>query len=365
MVKRLILVVLFLALLFGGIFGWKFYSGQQKAKSMSAPQPPAVISSASVGLEVWQPALRAVGSLVASKGVSVANEVVGVVKSIEFDSAQTVAEGDVLLTLNDDVDLADLAALVAAEKLANLNFKRINRLIREKTVSQSSLDEARAELDSTRALLNAKRANIRKKTIRAPFAGTLGIRRVDMGQYLAPGTEIVNLQSLTPIYVDYNLPERYLANLSLQQVVDVQVSAYPNRTFRGSISAISARIAKNSRSVRIRAILPNEDQLLLPGMFADVATQLPSKNNILTLPERVISYNPYGNAVFLLIDKDGQLTVESRQVQTGEVRSGRVEIISGLAEGDSVAADGFNKLRNGQTVKIDNSVKLDEKPAGS
>ncbi len=365
MVKRVVLVILFLGLLFGGIFGWKYYAGQQKSKSMSAPPPPAVISSTRVQLEVWQPALKAVGSLVASKGIDVANEVVGIVKSIEFESGQSVSEGDVLLTLNDDVDRADLAALVASEKLADLNFKRLNKLIREKTVSQSSLDEARAELDSTRALLSAKRASIRKKTIRAAFAGRLGIRKADIGQYLAPGTQIVNLQLMAPIYVDYSLPERYLGKLSLGQAVDVQVSAYPKRTFKGKILAISPRIAKDSRSVRIRATLANQEQLLRPGMFAEVATQLPTQNDVLTLPQRVIVYNPYGNAVFLLVEKDGQFTAESRQVETGDVRSGRVEIISGLAEGDTVAADGINKLRNGQAVKIDNSVDLDAKPAES
>lgn len=365
MIKRLILLILFLALLFGSIFGWKYYAGQQKAQSMSAPPPPAVISSTRVQLEVWQPALKSVGNLVASKGVDVANEISGIVKSIEFESGQSVDEGDVLLRLNDDVDRADLAALIAAEKLANLNFKRLNKLIHEKTVSQSSLDEARAELDSTKALLNAKQASIRKKTIRAAFAGRLGIRQANIGQYLAPGTRIVSLQSLAPIYVDYSLPERYLEDLSLGQAVDLQVSAYPNRTFKGKISAISPHIATDSRSLRIRATLANLEQLLRPGMFARVATQSPTQGDVLTLPQRVISYKPYGNAVFLLTEKDGQLTAESRQVQTGDVRNGRVEIVSGLVEDDTVAADGINKLRNGQAVSIDNSVNLDAKPAES
>lgn len=365
MIKRLILVLFFLAILFGGVFGWKFYSGQQTAKAMSAPPPPAVVSSAEVQSEVWRPALKAVGNLVASNGVSVANEVAGVVKSIEFESGQSVKVGDVLLTLDDDVDQADLAALAAAEKLANVNYRRISKLVREKTLPQSSLDEARATLDSARATLNAKRASTDKKIIRAAFDGKLGIRLVDMGQYLAPGTEIVTLQSLTPIYVDYSLPERFLGELALGQAVDVQVNAFPDRRFKGDITAISPLITTGSRSVRIRATLANEGQLLLPGMFAEVATQLPTENQVLTLPERVISYNPYGNSVFLLVNKEGQLTVESRQVQTGQVRNGRVEITGGLAEGDEVAADGINKLRNGQAVTIDNSVQLDAMPAAS
>ena len=365
MVKRLILVILFLALLFGGIFGWKYYVARQSAESMSGPPPPAVVSSAAVTLDTWQPTIQAVGSLVASKGVVVANEVVGIVKSIEFKSGQTVNEGDILLTLNDEVDLADLASLSAAEKLAQLNFKRLNKLIHEKSVSQSNLDEARAELDSTNAQLNAKRAIIRKKTIRAAFSGKLGIRQVDIGQYLAPGTPIVDLQALAPIFVDYSLPERYLERLSIGQSVSVRVLAYPERTFEGEISALSPRIAIGSRSIRIRATLANEEQLLRPGMFAEVATLLPARSDVLTLPERVITYAPYGNTVFMLIEKDGQLTAERRQVHTGEVRDGRVEIIDGLKAGDVVAADGVNKLRNGQAVIIDNSVDLDAKPAAS
>jgi len=358
-IKRLILVIVFLAILFGGVFGWKFYSGQQMAKAMSAPPPPAVVSSAQVQREAWQPTLKAVGSLVASKGISVANEVSGIVNSIGFESGQTVNEGDVLLTLDDEVDQADLAALMAAEKLANLNYKRIRKLVREKTLPQSNLDEARATLDSARATLNAQRASIRKKTIRAAFAGKLGIRQVDIGQYLAEGTEIVTLQSLSPIYVDYSLPERFLGNLKLGQTIDVQVNAFPESNFKGEITAISPLITTGSRSVRIRATLTNEEQLLLPGMFAEVATELPKVKNVLTLPERVISYNPYGNAVFLLVEKDGQLIAESRQIETGQVRRGRVEVLNGLSEGDEVAADGINKLRNGQAVTIDNSVQLD------
>ena len=182
---------------------------------------------------------------------------------------------------------------------------------------------------------------------------------MDIGQYLAEGAEIVTLQSLNPIYVDYSLPERFLGDLKQGQTVNVQVNAFPGRSFKGEITAISPLITTGSRSVRIRATLANEEQLLLPGMFAEVATALPTEKNVLTLPERVISYNPYGNAVYLLVEKDGQLTAESRQIQTGQVRNGRVEVLGGVSEGDEVAADGINKLRNGQAVRIDNSVKLD------
>jgi membrane fusion protein (multidrug efflux system) len=361
--KRLLLVLLILLVMFGGVFGWKYYVGKKMAAAMSAPPPPAVIASARVQSERWQPRLSAVGSLVASEGVLVANEVAGMVKSIHFDSGQQVEAGTLLVQLDDEADRADLAALVAARTLAELNFQRLKILIPGKTVSQSSYDEAKATLDGAVARVASSRANIAKKAIRAPFTGVLGIRTVDLGQYLAPGSSIVSLQALNPVYADYSLPERYLGKLSVGQPVEVRVQAYPERVFAGTISAVSPRIESATRSVRLRATLDNPDLALKPGMYAEVDTALPAIDKVMTLPERAIAYNPYGNSVFFIEEKDGGLVVQSRQIKTGEVRDGRIEIIEGLKEGDQVVSDGLNKLRNGQAVKIDNSVRLDASPA--
>ena len=363
MLKRLFLVLLMLLVLFGGLFGWKYYVGKRMADAMSAPPPPAVIASARVQNERRQPRLSAVGSLVASEGILVANEIAGMVKSIHFDSGQPVEAGDLLVQLDDEADRADLAALLAARTLAELNFRRLEKLIREKTISQSSYDEAKASLDGAVAMVAESRANIAKKALRAPFTGVLGIRSVDRGQYLAPGSAIVSLQALDPVYADYSLPERYLDKLSVGQTVEVRVEAYPERVFAGAISAVSPRIATATRSVRVRATLDNPDQVLKPGMFAEVDTLLPAVDNVMTLPERAIAYNPYGNSVFLIEEKDDGLAVQSRQIKTGEVRDGRIEIIEGLEEDDQVVSDGLNKLRNGQAVKIDNSIRLDASPA--
>jgi membrane fusion protein (multidrug efflux system) len=361
--KRLLLVLLMLLVLFGGLFAWKYYVGKKMAATMLAPPPPAVIASARVQSERWEPRLSAVGSLVASEGVLVSNEVAGIVKSIHFDSGQPVEAGTLLVQLDDEADRADLAALVAARTLAELNFRRLEKLIQEKTISQSSYDEAKATLEGAVAMADESRANIAKKAVRAPFTGVLGIRSVDLGQYLAPGSAVVSLQALNPVYADYSLPERYLGKLSVGQTVEVRVEAYPERVFTGTISAVSPRIASTTRSVRVRATLDNPDQALKPGMFAEVDTLLPALDNVLTLPERAIAYNPYGNSVFLIEEKDGGLAVQSRQVKTGDVRDDRIEIIEGLEEGDQVASDGLNKLRNGQAVKIDNSIRLDASPA--
>ncbi len=362
MPKRLVLIVLLLLVLFGGVFGWKFYAGKKMAAMMSAPPPPAVIASTRVRRDTWQPTLSAVGSLVANKGVTVANEIAGVVRSIGFSSGQQVSRGDLLVQLDDDVDRAELASLIAARRLAEITFKRMKKLVREKTVSQSDYDEARATLDGATALVTSKRASIAKKAVRAPFSGVLGIRQVDIGQYLKPGSGIVSLQTLNPMYVDFSLPEKQLASVHTGQPVTVSVRAYPEKTFSGQISAVSPGISTTTRSVRLRALLENPQQMLRPGMFAKVQTHLASRSGVLSLPERAIAYNPYGNTVFLISEKDGSLFVQNRQVQTGEVRAGRIEIISGLTEGDRVVSDGLNKLRNGQSVRIDNTVRLEAAP---
>lgn len=358
MTKRLIIVALALIVLFGGIFGWKFYSGLKMAAVMSAAPPPAVIAAESVRTETWQPSLLAVGSLVATQGVFVANEIAGQVKEIHFESGQQVQAGDLLVQLDDEVDRAELAGLTATQHLAELSYERAARLVKDKSVSRSDYDQARAALDSATALVASKQASIRKKAIRAPFTGQLGIRQVDLGQYLAPGAEIVSLQALDSIYVDYSLPERNLGELSVGQSVTVSVQAYPGKSFAGRITAISPLIAAGTRSVSIRATLENPEQQLRPGMFAEVKTLQPARAGVMTLPERAITYNPYGNAVFVIEEKEGQQTAQRRQIETGIVRDGRIEILKGLKEGEQVVSAGQNKLRNGQAVKIDNSIEL-------
>ncbi|TCK19244.1 membrane fusion protein (multidrug efflux system) [Thiogranum longum] len=364
MTKRLILVVLLLIVIFGGIFGWKYYSGMKMATMMSQPPPPAVIASAEVKAESWQPYLHAVGSVTATQGVFVTTEVAGQVHEIVATSGQKVKAGDVLLRLDDSVDKADLDGLVAQRTLAKLQFERARKLLKDKSVSRSDYDASRANLDSAEAAVAAKRALISKKTIHAPFSGQLGIADINLGQYLSPGDAIVPLQSLDPVYVDYNLPERYLPQVHVGQSVIIDVQAWPGRHFEGRISAINPGVDTGTRTLRLRATLDNPERLLRPGMFAEVSTVLPLRDNILTLPRTAVTYNPYGELVFVIQKTDKGMTVLNRPVKTGEVREGRVEIIEGLKAGDLVVSAGHNKLRNGQPVTIDNSVQLDGKADG-
>jgi membrane fusion protein (multidrug efflux system) len=358
-VKRLIFVVLLLVVIFGGIFGWKYFIGQRMAAMMSAPPPPATIASAEVKVQRWQPYLRAVGSVNATQGIFVTTEVAGQVREIRAESGQMVEARDLLLQLDDSVDQADLKGLLAQRELARLQFERARKLVKERSVSQSEYDESRANLDSAEAAVASRRAQIEKKQIRAPFSGQLGIADINLGEYLSPGAAIYPLQSLDPVYVDYALPERHFDAVHVGQRVLVEVQAYPGRTFEGTISAIDPGIDVGTRSIRLRATLSNPGQLLRPGMFTEVRTVLPARDDILTLPRTAIIYNPYGESVFVIMERDGGQVVQRRPVKTGEVRDGRVEIIEGLKAGEQVVSAGQNKLRNDQPVKIDNSVELD------
>jgi membrane fusion protein (multidrug efflux system) len=358
LIKRLTVVLVFLALVFGGVFGWKYLQMQKQAAANAGP-PPAVVSTRSVTSERWQPALEAIGSITPTRGVVVSAEVPGIVRKIYFDSGQHLDEGELLVELDVDVDKAELDALQADRRLAEITRNRLSQIVSDNLGSRSDLDEAQAKLDRTEAEIAAKRAMIRKKSIRTPFAGELGIRIINPGQYLAPGDEIVQLVGLDPIYAEYSLPERYLSELHVGQTVNIRVQAYPETLFEGSVYAISPSIQTASRSVRIRALIQNPDGRLRPGMFAEVDTLLDERDRVLTLPERAVTYNPYGESVFVVNETDGMKTVSLTQIKTGQVRNGRVEIISGLDEGTEVVSDGHNKLRNGQAISVDNSVDAD------
>jgi membrane fusion protein (multidrug efflux system) len=352
MVKRLLLAFTLLALIFGGVFGWKYQQMRQAAAGREAPPPPVVAVSLAQE-ESWQPFLSAVGSLTAVQGIEVSNEVAGSVSTIHFESGQTIRKGQPLIDLDAAVDVAELEGLRAARRLAQLKFARAAKLLPERSMSQADYDEARATLDGAEAGVAAKQALIEKKQVRAPFDGVLGIRQVDLGQYLAPGSAIVPLESLDPIYADFALPERHLVALRPGQTVTVGVQAYPGEDFRGQITALNPGIDVGTRTLRIRATLENPQQRLRPGMFAEVRVQLPLQEARLTLPDTAITYNPYGDSVFVVQEGAQGLTVQRRQVETGETRAGRVAILHGLEPGERVVSAGQIKLRNGMAVALD------------
>jgi membrane fusion protein (multidrug efflux system) len=361
---RLIVVILFLCLLFGGMFAIKSCQSRQMAVMQSMPQPPTTVAVATATGTEWQPWLEAIGTLVATQGVFVSAEIAGKVREIHIDSGEPVEAGTLLLQLDDSVEQAEVQGLIAEAGLGKLEFERAAQLLSEKLGSQADHDRTRANLQKTRADLAAKQALLEKKAIRAPFPGILGIRQVDVGAYLEPGDTIVSLQQLDPIYADFSLPERYQSSVSPGQQIKVQVKAWPEAEFDGVISAIEPRIDTNTRSVRIRATLANPDLLLRPGMFAEVRLLLPTRGKLVTVPQTAIMYNPYGDAVFVVQQGDAGLVVEYRQVQTGVVRDGRIEISSGLQAGERVVSAGQLKLRNGMPVSIDDSVQLEGAAGG-
>ena len=350
---RFLIVLVILGLILGGIFGYKFYQFGQMKEQMSQPQPPTPVSATRVQQEQWTPAIKSVGSVEAINGIRVANEVPGVIQEIGFESGDRVEQGDVLIRLDSQIDEAALRTRRAEAQLAAQEFKRVEELLPRGAVSQSQFDEARANYDAARARVNEAEAQLGKKVIRAPFDGTLGLRLVDQGEYLATGTPIVEINMLDPIYVDYTLSERELPRVNRGNTVEATVAAVPGETFTGEVSAINTSVNPETRTIRVRATLANPGDMLRPGMFATIMTRQPEPERVLTLPRTAVSYNTYGDYVFVLGENDsGQLTVSRRSVETGEVRGQRVAITKGLEQGEQVVSKGLLRLRAGQPVEI-------------
>lgn len=341
--------------------GWYIYSSQQQPVIQSGGIPASVISATEVTISNWEPRLHSVGSLVATNGINVSTEVSGIVSEIVFKSGQAVEQGQILIQLDDSVDRAALEALRAERRLAHVRFNRSKDLVKKRVTSKSEFDESEANYDAARARVKQQEAIVKRKSIHAPFAGLTGIRQVDKGQYLDAGDPIVSLQALDPIYLDYALPERYLTRLQVDQVVNIKLDAIPDQTFKGSISAINPGVETGTRTIKVRATFSNPNGGLRPGMFAEVETITGQPQPTLTLPRTAISFNTYGNFVFVITkNEQGILSVKRTAVKTGETRQGWVAI-SGLEAGTQVVRTGLNKLRDGAPVRIDNQVKLDDK----
>jgi membrane fusion protein (multidrug efflux system) len=356
MIKRFFFIFILSTLLFGGLFGWKFYQLRKSASNFKMP-PPAVVAVTEVKQTLWQPYLNTVGSLVAVSGIDVSNEISGKVKAIYFNSGEFVERGHKLVELDSSIDDAELKGLRAEQQLAQVRFDRSEKLIAKHYVSNSDYDQNSALLSQAKALVAAKQEVINKKRIQAPFSGELGIRMVNIGQYLPSGTAIVPLQTIAPIYADFTLPEAHLASLHSGQQLVLTVQAYPGKEFNGEITAINPQIDVGTRTVKIRATLENKELALRPGMFADIKLMLSEKREVLTLPDTAITYNPYGDSVFAVKSNKQGLSVQLKQITTGETRDGQVEIIKGLSAGERIVSAGQVKLRNGMAIAVD------EKPA--
>lgn len=359
-VPRLIIGLVLVAVVIGGLFGLRYLQMQRQQAAMSQAPPPAQVDVIDAQTRSWQGALSAIGGLRAVNGVRVANEFAGVVDRIEFESGQRVDAGDVLIHLNDETDVAALETRQAEARLAAQQFDRFSDLIGQDAVSRAQFDEARANREAADARVNEQAALVAKKTIRAPFAGVLGLRQVDVGQFIPVGTSIVEVNTLDPIQVDFTLAERDLPLIEVGDPIDVVVAAYPDDVFSGRILALESSVRPATRTVEVRGTLANPDGRLRPGMFANVTAFRQQTREVVTVPRTAISYNTYGDFVFAVREQDGSASVERVQVTTGEVRDGQVEVLSGLSAGETVVAAGLLRLRDGQPVQV-----TDDNAAGS
>jgi membrane fusion protein (multidrug efflux system) len=311
----------------------------------------------------WQPQVNAVGSLRAVRGVDVSSEISGLVRTIHFKSGEEVEEGQVLVELNADADIAQLHAYQAAADLANTTYERDKKQFEIQAVSQATLDSEAADLKSKRAQVAQQQALVDKKTIRAPFSGRLGISTVNPGQYVNPGDKIVTLQQLNPLYVDFYLPQQELSRIMIGQVVAVTTDTYPGRTFTGKITVVNPKVDPDTRNFQVEAAISNPKHVLLPGMYATVEVRAGAVQRYLTLPQTVVTYNPYGDTVFIIQESgkgaEGKpnLVVEQRFVTVGPTRGDQIALLSGVKEGDTIVTSGQLKLKNGSEVIINNKVQ--------
>lgn len=363
MTLRMIVMLVAVGIVFGGVFGYgamrSYFIGKFLAGFANQTQ---TVSTTVATTTPWQPKLGAVGSLVAVNGAELSAEVGGIVDTIHFQSGADVPAGALLLTLRPNNDPAVLAQLQATASLDQINYERDRKQLQADAVSQSQVDTDRTTLAAAQAQVQAQQALMAEKQIRAPFAGRLGIRQVDVGQYLSVGTAIVGLQQLNPLYVDFYLPQQALSQLAVGQDVQVTLDAFPGQNFAAKLSAIDAAVDSATRNVQVRATLTNDKLLLRPGMFANVSLGIGAAQNLVTLPQTAITYNPYGTTVFLAkhgTDKAGKPDLVAQQVfvTTGDTRGDQVAVLSGVKAGDEVITAGQLKLRNGALIVVNNAIQ--------
>jgi len=330
--------------------------------------PPETVTSTIVKTDSWETALTAVGTLNAVQGVTVAAEIVGKVVNITFDAGNAVKKGDVLIRQDTSSEEAQLPGALAQVKLTRLNLERAEQLLAKGMIARVDRDNAVANAEQAQALADNIKAAIAKKTIRAPFSGHLGIRQVNLGQLLKEGDPIVTLQSLDPIYVDFTLPEQQFSMVHRGLSVHVTSDALPGEMIEGRVTAISPEVDADTRNIKVEATVNNQGQRLRPGMFVNVSVGLPARQTVLAIPATAVLYAPYGDSVFVIEEaKGGKGSKVLRQqfVRLGQKKGDFIAVTSGLKDGDSIVSTGVFKLRNGQSVVIDNKLAPDFKKAPS
>ncbi|WP_149087785.1 efflux RND transporter periplasmic adaptor subunit [Pseudomonas prosekii] len=375
MLRRRMLIMLGVVLLIVLVLGaYKAFSVYTMIQGFSKPKPPISVAVATVAEQPWQMRLPTVGTLKALQGVNLSLEIAGTVKDLMFESGQKVKAGQPLLQLDSAVESALLETAQADLGLAQLDFGRGSQLVDSRAISKGEFDRLSAQLQKNKATVNQLKASLAKKRILAPFSGTIGIRQVDVGDYLASGTMIATLQDLSSLYVDFFLPEQSVPKIALGQPVQVIVSAYPSENFAGTISAINPKVENSTRNILVRATLANPDGKLLPGMFASLQVLLPDPQPHIVVPESAITYTLYGNSLYVVgqkkaedgsVEKDDQgqpiLIAERRFIETGERRDGWVMINKGVQTGEQVVTAGQLKLDNGAHIAISDDKTLTDK----
>lgn len=339
----------------------------QQAASMPHGNPPSSVTTIEAKSVAWQPVISVIGSLAPVEGVTLAADADGTIVKIAADNGAAVKAGDLIIELDTSVEMAQLAAAEAGAALAKLQHDRAAELVTKNTISQSEFDAATAQLNQAGANVAALKATIDRKHVRAPFDGRVGIRLVNLGQFVARGRPLVPLQKLDPIYVNFNIPQRQLAALTIGQKIGLRVDAFP-APFDGAITAINSEVDAATRNVSVQALLANPREQLRAGMFVQVEVGLPVGEPKIVLPATAISYASYGNSVFVvekMKDKDGKeyLGVRQQFVKVGATRGDLVAIEDGITTGEQIVTAGVFKLRNGAPVQVNNTVQPSANPS--
>ncbi len=359
MVVWFVIISAILALVLGAMVGFELFREKMIAQFFAGNVPPPVaVSAVPATSEAISDYLDGIGSIVAVHQVSVAPEVEGRITKILFESGAEVKAGNPLVQLNDDPERADLASFQAQANLASVTLGRSHQLASQQYMAQQTVDQNKSQLQVAQAGIARIQALIAQKLVKAPFNGQLGVRQVDVGQYLSAGTTIVTLTDLDTLHVNFTLPEQARASLAIGQAVEFRVDAFPNRVFKATLTTIEPQIDPTTRNIKIQATLDNPGHLLLPGMFAAARVQLPAQPNILTVPETAVDYSAYGESVYILKPdgntKDGKPKYKAVQtfVKTGARRDGKIAILDGVKAGDLVVNAGQVKLQNGAEAVV-------------
>jgi len=367
MIKRFVLALAAFAALVVSLGAVKVAQIREMA-AIPRDMPPAAITSIRAETAVWRPTINAIATLAPVEGVTLAADADGTVVRIAVENGASVQAGDVLIELDTSVETAQLAAAGARQAIARLDRERATELRAKNTISQAELDAATARVNQAEADVAALQALLNKKVIRAPFGGRVGIRMVNVGQYVGRGARLLPLQRLDPMFVDFSIPQRHLPELVVGQTVRVQVDAYADPSFSGKLTAINPGVDPDSRNIAVQATVSNSEDLLRAGMFARAEIELPENAPVVVLPATAIAYASYGNSVFVIEtmkDADGKeyLGVRQQFVRLGPARGDQIAILSGVKPGEEVATSGVFKLRNGLKIQVNNRVQPANNPA--